>query len=341
MDQTLLSILWYLVVGFSIIAYTVLDGFDLGVGMLNFFTKKDYDRRVFLNAIGPVWDGNEVWLVILGGTLLAGFTPVYAALCSGFYTLLMVLLAALVFRASAIEFRSKESSKRWRATWDFVFSFSSLIIALGIGVVLGNLVQGLPINQEMEFVGSLSLFLRPYPLLLGLTSVSLLMMHGAIYLVMKTEGELHDRLRIWATRCMIFFAIMYFFLTVATLTYMPHMVARFREMPWLMAIAGLAALAFANIPREFNKGNDGFAFISSCSVIALLIAIFGIGTYPYLIVSSLDVNQSLTIFNTSFSSLTLEILLIIVAIGVPLVLAYGWWIYKIFKGKVKIGSTSY
>jgi cytochrome d ubiquinol oxidase subunit II len=341
MDDKVLTILMYLVLGFSVIAYTVLDGFDLGVGILHFFTKKDIDRRLFLNAIGPVWDGNEVWLVIVGGALLAGFPVVYAALCSGFYSLVMLLLAALIFRAVAIEFRSKEPSKRWRFTWDFVFSLSSLIIAFGVGLVLGNLVEGLPINEKQEFVGSLGLFFRPFPILLGITAVSLLIMHGAIYLVMKTEGELHDRLRIWANRSMIFFAIMYFFLTVATLIYMPFMAEKFRDMPWLVVIAAFAALAFANIPREFSKGNDGWAFLSSCSVIALLILLFGIGTYPHLVMSSIDPAHSLTIFNTSSSRLTLTVLLIIVVIGVPLVLAYGACVYRIFRGKVKISSTSY
>lgn len=341
MEDHILTIIWYFVVGFSVIAYTVLDGFDLGVGILNFFTKKDVERRVFLNSIGPVWDGNEVWLVIIGGALLAGFPDVYAALCSGFYTLVMVLLAALIFRAVAIEFRSKEASKRWRYTWDFVFSISSLFIAFGVGLILGNLVEGLPIDQNKQFVGSISLFFRPFSILVGLTAVALLTMHGAIYLVMKTEGELHDRLRIWANRSMILFAIMYFFLTVATLVYMPFMAQRFRDMPWLVIIAGMAALSFANIPREFSKGNDGYAFLSSCGLIGLLILLFGIGTYPHLVMSSIDPANSLTIFNTSSSRLTLTVLLIIVSIGVPLVLAYGACVYRIFRGKVKLDSTSY
>jgi cytochrome d ubiquinol oxidase subunit II len=341
MEDNLLAMIWYAVLGISVIAYTLLDGFDLGVGILHFFTKKDEDRRIFLNAIGPVWDGNEVWLVIIGGALLAGFPPVYAALCSGFYNLVMVLVAALIFRAVAIEFRSKEPGKKWRFTWDFIFSLASLVIAFGIGVVLGNLVIGLPIDEHQQFVGEFSLFFRPYPILLGIASVSLLMMHGAIYLVMKTEGSLHDKLRQWANRCMIFFAIMYFTLTVVTLIHLPFMAERFRQMPWLIVVAILAMLSFANIPREFSKGNDGWAFLSSCGVIGLMIALFGIGTYPHLVMSSVDPENSLTIFNTSSSKLTLSVLLIIVAIGVPLVLSYGYWIYKIFKGKVKITSTSY
>ena len=341
MNESYLMILWYAVIGFSVIAYTVLDGFDLGVGILNFFTKKDEERRIFLNSIGPVWDGNEVWLVIIGGTLLSGFPPVYAALCSGFYSFVMALLAALIFRAVAIEFRSKEPGWVWRSTWDFVFSFASLIIAFTVGLILGNLVEGLPIDEHMEFVGTAALFFRPYPILVGITSVALLTMHGSIYLVMKTEGALHDRLRVWASRTMIFFAIMYFLLTVATLIYMPFMTERFKDLPWLLFIALLAMLSFANIPREFSKGNDGFAFLSSCSVIGLLILLFGIGTFPHLIRSSLIPENSLTIFNTSSSAFTLSVLLIIVVVGIPLVLAYGFCIYRIFRGKVKMGPNSY
>jgi cytochrome d ubiquinol oxidase subunit II len=341
MDDYFLALLWYGVVGISLIAYTLLDGFDLGVGILHFFTKKDEDRRIFLNAIGPVWDGNEVWLVIVGGALLAGFPPVYAAICSGFYDLVMLLLLALIFRAVAIEFRSKEPGMKWRFTWDFVFSLASLIIAFGVGLVLGNLVVGLPLNEHKEFSANLIHFFRPYPILVGITSVALLMMHGSIYLVMKTEGKLHDILRLWANRCMIFFAIMYFTLTIATLIHLPFMAERFRQMPWLIAVAILGMLAFANIPREFSKGNDGWAFLSSCGVIGTMILLFGLGTFPYLVISTIDPAYSLTIFNSCSSKLTLSLLLIIVAIGIPLVLAYGFWVYRIFRGKVKIGPTSY
>src|SRR5580700_7035846 len=142
MSAFTLSYLWYLVIGASVIFYVCLDGFDLGVGILNFFTKKDQERRIFLNSIGPVWDGNEVWFVIVGGALFAGFPDVYATLFSGFYNLCMLLLAALIFRAVAIEFRSKRESMRWRFTWDAIFSISSLLIAFGLGLTLGNLMEG-------------------------------------------------------------------------------------------------------------------------------------------------------------------------------------------------------
>jgi cytochrome d ubiquinol oxidase subunit II len=333
---------WYYIVGLCAIAYVVLDGFDLGVGMLNIFTKKDEERRLFLNSIGPVWDGNEVWLVVFVGGLFAGFPAVYASFFSSFYDLVIFFLAALIFRAVAIEFRSKQKSPYWRSTWDYVFAIASLGIAFGAGFALGNLVEGIPIDVDGNFVGITSDFFKPYPILVGLLAVSLFIMHGSIYLVMKTEGELHDRLRGWAQRCMLVFFFFYFVTTCATLIYMPFMTERMRQMPWV-GLVGLAAFVFFfSIPKLFAKGRDGTAFLFSCFGIASLICLFGIGTYPVLLRSTLDPEfNNLTVSNASSSILTLKVLLIIVVIGVPMVLGYGYYIYKVFRGKVKIGPSSY
>jgi cytochrome d ubiquinol oxidase subunit II len=341
-SEFLLEHLWYFVIGICLVAYTVLDGFDLGVGILNAFVKKDEERRVFLNAIGPVWDGNEVWLVVLIGALFAGFPPVYAALCSGFYDLCILFLAFLIFRAVAIEFRSKHPSMKWRHTWDYVFAFSSLGIAFAAGLILGNLIEGVPLSEHKDFIGSFALVFRPYPILVGLMTVALFVMHGAIYLVMKTEGALHDKLRIWSRRSMAIFFALYFLTTCATLIYMPYMANQMKEHPALFLIAAASFLLFYSIPRLFTRGRDGTAFIFSCLGISCLIGLFGIGTYPVLIRSSIKPEEnSLTIFNSASSLLTLEILMIIVLIGVPLVLGYGFYIYRIFRGKVKIGPSSY
>src|SRR3972149_6423750 len=163
-----LEVIWYWVIGLSVAMYVILDGFDLGVGMLHLFTKEDEERRIFLNAIGPVWDGNELWLVIVGGALFAGFPEAYATLFSSFYNLCMAFLAGIIFRSAAIEFRSKRGSKRWRNTWDRFFSFASFFIAFGLGVVLGNLIEGIPFDDQKSFSGTFSEFLRPYPILIGL-----------------------------------------------------------------------------------------------------------------------------------------------------------------------------
>src|SRR5579872_3810659 len=188
---------FYLVLGVSVLMYVMLDGFDLGVGALHLFAKTDEQRRIFLNSIGPVWDGNEVWIIIVIGGLFAGFPDAYACVFSGFYTLCMVLIAGLMFRAVAIEFRSKSGSKTWRKIWDVAFSLSSHVVAFALGLVLGNVILGIPLDATQNFVGSFSDFFRPYAILIGLFAISLFAMHGAIYLHMKTEGESHQVVKRW------------------------------------------------------------------------------------------------------------------------------------------------
>lgn len=342
MNENLLALLWYLIIGFSVIAYVALDGFDLGVGILNFFTKKDQDRRLFLNAIGPVWDGNEVWLVIVAGALFAGFPEVYATLFSGFYNICMVLLAGLIFRAVAIEFRSKRPSPFWRKSWDATFSTASLVIAFSLGLVFGNLLDGIPLDSEKNFVQGSALILRPIPILIGFFTVSLMALHGALFLVMKTEGELHDRIRRWAKKCMVIFFIVYLGTTVVAWLITPHMVVRFKENPIFLILPFLTFLSILYTFYLFKKNWDGWAFLLSCLNIALLFCIFGAGTFPYLVRSTLETSSnSLTFYNAAASQLTLKVLLVIVAIGVPLVLAYGTLVYRIFRGKVRIDKNSY
>lgn len=337
-----LEILWYFVVGIAMIAYTVLDGFDLGVGILHPFAKSDVERRTFLNAIGPVWDGNEVWFIIVGGALFAGFPEVYATAFSGFYNLCMCLIASLIFRAAAIEFRSQKPSSAWRTTWDMVFSISSLAIAFFIGLGLGNLVEGIPLDENHVLMTDHFTIYRPYSILVGIMGVALFTMHGAIFLVMKTEGRLQVKLKKWARRTIGIFIFWYAVTTWATFVYMPHMVERMKNDPYLSLVGLFALLAMINVLWQEQRKCYGYAFISSCFGIALFVALFGIGTYPVLIRSSINpADFSLTIFNSSSSALTLKVLMIIVMIGVPLVLAYGFWIYRIFRGKVKLGPHSY
>jgi cytochrome bd ubiquinol oxidase subunit II len=336
-----LNTIWFMLVGVLLTGYAILDGFDLGVGALHLFTKQDVERRLFINAIGPVWDGNEVWLVTGGGALFAAFPEVYATAFSGFYMALILLLFALIFRAVAIEFRSKQPMHWWRQMWDVSFSVSSIVAGLLIGVALGNIAVGIPLAGDHEFAGSFFGLLNPYALLVGITTVALFMMHGAIYLVLKTEGDLHNNLRRWVNNAIIFFIICYAATTAATLLYVPHMVETIKQMPWLFVLPLLNALAIANIPREIHHGRDMRAFLSSCASIAALLTLFGIGMYPDLIFSSPNPANSLTIHNAASSAKTLEIMLIIAAMGVPLVLAYTTSIYWIFRGKVKLDSSSY
>ena len=336
-----LCTIWFILVGVLLTGYAVLDGFDLGIGALHLFTSKDQERRVMINAIGPVWDGNEVWLVTGGGAMFAAFPNVYATVFSGFYLALMLLLASLIFRAVAIEFRSKQPMYWWRQMWDIGFAGGSILSSLLIGTALGNIAWGVPVDANGEFAGTFLGLLTPYPLLVGVTTVALFMMHGAIYGVLKTEGELHDKLRRWAMNSIIFFVISAVTLTMATLLFVPHMAARVRDHPWLFSVALANMLAIANIPREFHRGNDGLAFLSSCAAIVTLMALFALNLFPYLVYSLPHPENSLTIYNAASSPKTLGIMLLIAGIGVPVVVAYTISIYWIFRGKVKLDHLSY
>jgi cytochrome d ubiquinol oxidase subunit II len=337
-----LETLWYAVIGLSVLMYTVLDGFDLGVGAWHLLAKNDIQRRTFLNAIGPVWDGNEVWLVIVMGGLFAGFPNVYATVFSGFYTLLMFMIAGLIFRAVAIEFRSKRESPVWRSLWDVVFSFASILVAFVLGILIGNMIRGIPLDASQNYVGDFSYFLHPYPVLVGITTVSLFAMHGATFLNMKTDGQTHAVVRKWINPSIMVFLFWYVITTIATLLYMPHMVAHFHTYKYLSIFPLLSFFAILNIAYQVRKKNDGWAFLSSCLSIALLLVLYGLGTYPTLVPSTIDpTTNSLTIFNSSSTPKTLTILLTVVVIGIPLVLAYGVWVYHIFRGKVRLEKTSY
>jgi cytochrome d ubiquinol oxidase subunit II len=336
-----LNTIWFFLIGILLIGYAILDGFDLGIGALHLLVKKDDERRIMINAIGPVWDGNEVWLVTSGGALFAAFPEVYATVFSGFYTAFILLLFMLIFRAVAIEFRSKQPMRWWRQMWDIAFSVASILIAFLAGVALGNIVTGIPLGPDKEFMGTFWGMINPYTILVGITTVALFMMHGAIYGVMKTEGELHDKLRSWVNNTIIFFVICYVTMTMATLIYYPHMIQHFKDSPALFILAILNMLAVANIPREILKGKDILAFLSSSASIAALLALFAFGVFPNIVYASNNPAYSLNIYNASSSQATLKIMLIIALIGIPFVLAYTISIYWIFRGKVKLNKMSY
>jgi len=336
-----LNTIWFLLIGALLSGYAILDGFDLGVGMLHLFVKEDKERRIMINSIGPVWDGNEVWLVTGGGALFAAFPHVYATVFSGFYDAFILLLFMLIFRAVAIEFRSKQPMQWWRKMWDIAFSAASFLIALLMGVALANIITGIPIGPDKEFTGTFLSLINPYTVLVGITTVALFMMHGAIYSVMKTDGELQKKLRSWVNNTIIFFVICYATVTMATLIYFPHMVENFRALPILFIVALLNMLAIANIPREISKGREFRAFISSAASIAALLLLFAIGIFPNIVYSNPIPEYSLNIYNAASSEKTLTIMLIIALIGIPFVFAYTITIYWIFRGKVKIDEMSY
>ncbi len=337
-----LEFIWFTIFIILLTGYAILDGFDLGVGILHLFSKKDVERRLMLNSIGPVWDGNEVWLVTAGGALFAGFPDVYATVCSAFYIPIMILLSGLIFRAVGIEVRSKQPMSWWRWMWDVLFSLASLIIAMSLGIILGNLIRGIALDQQKEFTGTLTDLLSPYALLIGVLTAAMFCMHGSIYLMMKTEGEFHDRMRRWVNPSIIFFIMCYALTTMATLIYMPHMTTAIKDRPLFFLIAILNMMAIANIPREIYHGRDGRAFASSCLNIICLFGLFAVGMYPNVVRAINDPeNLSLTIYNSASSVKTLEILLLMAVIGIPLVIGYTTAVYWIFRGKVKLTPTSY
>jgi cytochrome d ubiquinol oxidase subunit II len=335
-----LNTVWFLLVGALLSGYAVLDGFDLGVGTLHLFARTDEQRRIFLNSIGPVWDGNEVWLVTGGGALFAAFPIVYATVFSGFYLAMVLLLVALIFRAVAIEFRSKQREDWWRRGWDRSFSIASTASSLLMGIAFANVIWGIPIDASGEFAGSLLTLLNPYALLTGLTTVALFAMHGSIYLVLKTDGDVQRMVIGWVNRTIIFFIVCYATTTMATLIYRPEMTMVIKAHPILFALPVLTMLAIANIPRSIHHARYGWAFLSSSAAVFGLFGLVGLGMFPTL-VRATDAARSLTIYNAASSAQTLRIMLIIALIGIPLVLAYTISIYWIFRGKVRLDSMSY
>lgn len=333
--------LWFLVIGGLFSGYAILDGFDLGAGALHLFFKKEKSRRIALNAVGPVWDGNEVWLVIGGGALFAGFPVVYASLFSGMYIPFMLFLLFLIFRAVSIEFRSKEEMKWWRKMWDISYSVASTALSLLLGVVLGNVLIGIEIGPQGNFQGHWLEFLNPYALLVGVTTLALFSAHGALYLLMKTEGRLYAKLSILARRAIIFFIVTFSLVTLYTLIYIPHLTDRFKDLPWLFIVPVLAFLSIANIPRLISKRRFRDGFIFSAITMSLLLVVVAIELYPVMLLSTVDEAYNITIYNAASSEKSLGIMLTIAAIGTPLVLAYTAFVFWTFRGKVELDETSY
>jgi cytochrome bd ubiquinol oxidase subunit II len=337
-----LHVVWFILLGALLAGYGVLDGFDLGVGILHRLARTDRERRIFINAIGPIWDGNEVWLVTFGGALFAAFPMAYATVFSGFYVAFMVLLFALIFRAVSIEFRSKMTSTRWRQAWDASFFGSSLLASFLFGLAVGNSMIGIPLDQRGVFIGAFSDLLSPYALVSGLTVVAMFAMHGAIYLVLKIpKGELQDRVRTWVWHTWGVFLVLYVLGSMYTLVAFPRATANFGRHPWAALVVVVNVVAVANIPRSLFLGRPLHAFISSGITIAALVFLFGIALWPNMVTASNDPAHSLTIYNASSSPFTLFIMFVIALIGMPFVLTYTIVVYWTFRGRVELEEHSY
>jgi cytochrome d ubiquinol oxidase subunit II len=337
-----LNVVWYLLFIIIIAGYVIMDGFDLGVGILHpFAAKNDHERRVMLNSIGPVWDGNEVWLVLGGGVLFAAFPLVYASLFSGLYTAMMLILLVLILRTVAIEFRSKRPSPRWRTTWDWVFFGASFGIALLLGVAIGNIIIGLPLDAQGNIFLALTDLLSPYALLVGVTTVFMLATHGAIYLSMKAEGELLARIERWVPRLMAIFFVLNTLLVAATIFLHAHVSDSYLTQPLLVILPGLALLSVIVAWLMVRRHRYFIAFLFSSAMIAGLMLSIAVGMYPNLLVSTLDPQYNLTIYNAASAPNTLTVMLVFALVGMPFVLLYTAGVYYVFRGRVQLGPESY
>jgi cytochrome d ubiquinol oxidase subunit II len=331
-----LHVVWFFLIGVLLAGYAVLDGFDLGVGILHPLARTDQERRMFMNSIGPIWDGNEVWLIVFGGALFAAFPIAYATIFSGFYIAFMALLFALIFRAVSIEFRSKIVSPSWSLAWDTGFFASSVIASLLFGVAVGNGMLGMDLDERGSYLGTFFDLLHPYALVSGLVVVAMFAMHGSLYLFLKLpQGDLRERVRDWMWHTWGVFLVLYILGSMYTLVAVPRATANFQHFPWAAAIVVVNVLALANIPRSVYRNRPIQAFISSAVNIVALVFLFGLALWPNLITAKNNPANHVTIYNAASSPGTLRTMFIIVLIGMPFVLTYTSVVYWTFRGRVE------
>jgi cytochrome bd ubiquinol oxidase subunit II len=329
----MLATIWFILWGILWALYFMLDGFDLGLGtLMPFLAKSERDKRVIYNSMGPFWDGNEVWLITAGGATFAAFPGTYAVMFSTMYSALMILLFALIFRGVSFEFRGKVDSPAWKRIWDISLTAGSFIPALLFGVAFANIFKGIPFDGRGVYHGTLLTLLNPYGLLGGVLFLFLFMEHGALWLVIKAEGELSDRARraarlIWPSLLItaVGFLIATWFATDLWTIYV--------RKPLFLIIPGITVISLLLTFIYSNKSPGKAWFASSLTILGT--TLFGVtGLYPNLFPSSLSRSYSMTIYNSASSPLTLKIMLTVALIFVPLVIGYQTWVYLLFKEKV-------
>ncbi|HSS71082.1 MAG TPA: cytochrome d ubiquinol oxidase subunit II [Casimicrobiaceae bacterium] len=364
-DYATLKLIWWLFIGVLLVGFAILDGFDLGVGVvLRFIGRSDDERRVMLNAIGPTWEGNQVWFITAGGATFAAWPLVYATAFSGFYAALLLTLFALFFRPVGLEYRSKLADPRWRNAWDWGLFVGGLVPALIFGVAFGNLLQGVPFHfdadQRVFYTGSFFGLLNPFALVAGVVSVAMLAMHGALYVQLRTEGDLQARAQRAALVCGAVFLIAFAIdgvwiasgidgfrivrMPPADSAFMPlaktvervrgGWLANYGQYPWMilapvLAFAGgLLALAASWARRA------GIAFVLSCVGVAGVVLTAGFALFPFIMPSSSDPRSSLTVYDAVSSYRTLQIMFWVVLLFLPIVIAYTAWVYRVMRGTV-------
>ena len=331
-----LNILWFILVTVLFSGFFFLEGFDYGVGiLLPFVAKKDNERRAVINTIGPVWDGNEVWMITAGGAMFAAFPHMYATLFSGFYVALVLMLMGLIIRGVAFEFRGKRDDQAWRNRWDWAIFIGSLLPALLWGVTVGNLMRGVAIEGDMNYYGGLIPLLNPYSLMAGLVFVGLFILHGASFLGIKLEGELNQKVKDLAGKLWI--PVVVLAVTFLVWTYFGTDILNNPGYDGLIP-AVLTAIALLAYGWFLRKGKEGLTFIfGGLTILMATIMVFS-GLFPRLMISTLDPAYSLTIYNASSSAYTLLILTIVAAIFMPIVLVYQGWTYWIFRKRLSPDS---
>lgn len=364
-DYETLRIIWWLLLGVLLIGFAVTDGFDLGVGtLLPFVARTDTERRIAINSIGPTWEGNQVWLILGGGAIFAAWPPLYAVSFSGFYLAMFAILFALILRPVAFKYRSKRESARWKAGWDWALFIGGFVPSLIFGVAVGNVLQGVPFrfddDMRIYYEGSFFALLNPYALLCGLLSVSMLTMHGAAWLQVKTDGVVAERARRYgslaAVAVIVLFALGGLFLwagidgyrissaidaagpsnpLLKTVEHSPGAwLVNYGTHPWMMiapvlGFVGAAAALLAMLARR-----EVTVLLFSKLAILGIISTVGLSMFPFILPSSLDPRSSLTVWDASSSHLTLFIMLVVTGIFLPIVLAYTAWVYRVLWGKV-------
>lgn len=366
-----LRLVWWLLIGVLLTAYAVMDGFDLGVGMLlPFAARNDLERRVVINSVGPVWEGNQVWLILGGGAIFAAWPLLYAVAFSGFYLAMFAILVGLILRPVAFKFRSKHEDPVWRARWDWVLFGSGLLPALIFGVAIGNVLQGVPFRLENDmrifYDGSFFGLLNPFALLCGLVSVAMLVMHGSAWLRLKTAGAIAERARRYGRGAAMATVLLYgaagvvlwFFVDGYRITstivpagpsnpllktaelhagaWLGHYAAQ--PMWWLVPVLGLVGAMLAWLGLHLRR--EWLAMLASTASIVGIVLSVGVSMFPILLPSSIDPRFSLTVWDASSSHLTLFIMLVSTAIFLPLILAYTRWVYWVLRGKVDADAIS-
>ncbi|EJN00450.1 cytochrome d ubiquinol oxidase subunit II [Phyllobacterium sp. YR531] len=365
LDYETLRLIWWVLLGTLLIGFAITDGFDLGIGtLLPFVAKSDMERRIVINTIGPIWEGNQVWLIVGGGVIFAAWPPLYAVSFSGFYLAMFVILASLIIRPVAFKYRSKRESATWRSAWDWALFTGGFVPALIFGVAVGNVLQGVPFrfNNELRifYEGTFFGLLNPFALLCGVLSVAMLIMHGSAWLMIKTSGPVADKARrcgmVAAPVTVIIFVLAGFLLWSGIDGYritsvidkaapsnpllktvvIEHQAwfANYAEQPWLLAVPVLAIVGAFAAFFGLKARREGSTMLLSGLSVASIIATVGVSMFPIILPSSLDPRSSLTVWDASSSHLTLFIMLVVSAIFIPLIVAYTSWVYKVLWGKV-------